>query len=92
MAGQEHVVGHCQRPGGFHLSAGSNIVFLFTCNAAFAHVILHDKLHVFGIHLGSVLCVVGSNYYCFACSTGMNVTSLVWNLATEPVMFFGSHN
>jgi len=55
------------------------------CSAALAHVILHEKLHTFGL-LGCVLCVVGSITIVLHAPQEQEIDSVlqVWNLATEP--------
>jgi hypothetical protein len=54
-------------------------------SAALAHVILHEKLHTFGL-LGCVLCVVGSITIVLHAPQEQEIDSVlqVWNLATEP--------
>lgn len=60
------------------------IIFLF-CSAVLAHIILREKLHIFGI-LGCVLCVVGSTTIVLHAPQEREIESVieVWDLATEP--------
>ena len=55
------------------------------CSAVLAHVILKEKLHIFGM-LGCVLCVVGSTTIVLHAPPEREIESVieVWNLATEP--------
>ncbi|XP_068661612.1 probable magnesium transporter NIPA3 isoform X2 [Aristolochia californica] len=54
-------------------------------SAALAHVILRERLHIFGI-LGCVLCVVGSTTIVLHAPQEREIESVkeVWDLATEP--------
>eukprot|EP00262_Sarcandra_glabra_P003740 TRINITY_DN14521_c0_g2_i2.p1 TRINITY_DN14521_c0_g2~~TRINITY_DN14521_c0_g2_i2.p1 ORF type:complete len:347 (+),score=48.40 TRINITY_DN14521_c0_g2_i2:290-1330(+) len=54
-------------------------------SAALAHIILREKLHVFGI-LGCILCVVGSTTIVLHAPQEREIESVkeVWDLATEP--------
>lgn len=54
-------------------------------SAALAHVILQERLNVFGI-LGCVLCIVGSTTIVLHAPQEREIVSVkeVWNLATEP--------
>ncbi|XP_010256349.1 PREDICTED: probable magnesium transporter NIPA4 [Nelumbo nucifera] len=54
-------------------------------SAALAHIILRERLHVFGI-LGCVLCVVGSTTIVLHAPQERQIESVkeVWDLATEP--------
>ncbi|XP_054803146.1 probable magnesium transporter NIPA3 isoform X2 [Prosopis cineraria] len=54
-------------------------------SAALAHIILREKLHVFGI-LGCVLCVVGSTTIVLHAPQEQQINSVieVWELAMEP--------
>ncbi|XP_010272562.1 PREDICTED: probable magnesium transporter NIPA4 [Nelumbo nucifera] len=54
-------------------------------SAALAHIILREKLHIFGI-LGCVLCVVGSTTIVLHAPQEREIESVkeVWDLATEP--------
>ncbi|XP_057978009.1 probable magnesium transporter NIPA4 isoform X4 [Malania oleifera] len=54
-------------------------------SAALAHIILRERLHVFGI-LGCVLCVVGSTTIVLHAPQERGIESVkeVWDLATEP--------
>ncbi|WVZ81497.1 hypothetical protein U9M48_028868 [Paspalum notatum var. saurae] len=55
--------------------------------AVLAHVMLREKLHIFGI-LGCVLCVVGSTTIVLHAPPEREIESVteVWDLATEPVV------
>ncbi|XP_052179786.1 probable magnesium transporter NIPA4 [Diospyros lotus] len=55
-------------------------------SAALAHVMLKEKLHIFGI-LGCALCVVGSTTIVLHAPQEREIESVteVWDLATEPV-------
>ncbi|XP_042438624.1 probable magnesium transporter NIPA4 [Zingiber officinale] len=55
-------------------------------SAVLAHIILQEKLHVFGI-LGCALCVVGSTMIVLHAPQERDIESVkeVWDLATEPV-------
>lgn len=55
------------------------------CSAALAHIILREKLHIFGI-LGCVLCVVGSTTIVLHAPQERQIESVieVWELAMEP--------
>ncbi|KAG6780175.1 hypothetical protein POTOM_013029 [Populus tomentosa] len=66
---------------------GLNI--LLVCSAALAHIILREKLHIFGI-LGCVLCVVGSTTIVLHAPQEREIESVkeVWDLATEPAFLF----
>ena len=65
----------------------SLILFFFymDLSAVLAHIILREKLHVFGI-LGCALCVVGSTTIVLHAPQEQEIDSVleVWNLATEP--------
>ncbi|XP_051146518.1 probable magnesium transporter NIPA4 [Andrographis paniculata] len=54
-------------------------------SAVLAHIILEEKLHIFGI-LGCVLCVVGSTTIVLHApqESGIESVKEVWDLATEP--------
>ncbi|XP_072970690.1 probable magnesium transporter NIPA4 [Typha angustifolia] len=54
-------------------------------SAALAHIILRERLHIFGI-LGCVLCVVGSTTIVLHAPQEREIESVteVWDLATEP--------
>lgn len=58
---------------------------MLSCSAALAHVILREKLHIFGI-LGCVLCVVGSTTIVLHAPQEREIESVteVWDLAMEP--------
>ncbi|KAK6939778.1 Magnesium transporter NIPA [Dillenia turbinata] len=74
---------HCVIVSLFSLVMGANT--LVCCSAALAHVILQEKLHIFGI-LGCVLCVVGSTTIVLHAPPEREIESVieVWDLATEP--------
>ncbi|THG03899.1 hypothetical protein TEA_016399 [Camellia sinensis var. sinensis] len=61
------------------------ITFGYDSSAALAHVILGEKLHIFGI-LGCALCVVGSTTIVLHAPQERAIESVteVWDLATEP--------
>ncbi|KAL3737076.1 hypothetical protein ACJRO7_025925 [Eucalyptus globulus] len=63
------------------LNANSGIF----CSAALAHIILREKLHIFGV-LGCILCVVGSTTIVLHAPPEREIESVkeVWDLATEP--------
>ncbi|KDO47802.1 hypothetical protein CISIN_1g019052mg [Citrus sinensis] len=56
-------------------------------SAALAHIILRERLHIFGI-LGCILCVVGSTTIVLHAPAEREIESVieVWNLATEPAL------
>ena len=58
---------------------------MFYCSAVLAHIILKEKLHIFGI-LGCALCVVGSTTIVLHAPQEREIESVkeVWDLATEP--------
>ncbi|KAK4764850.1 hypothetical protein SAY86_025940 [Trapa natans] len=58
-------------------------------SAALAHIILRERLHIFGI-LGCVLCVVGSTTIVLHAPQEREIESVkeVWDLATEPAFMF----
>ncbi|XP_042515052.1 probable magnesium transporter NIPA4 isoform X1 [Macadamia integrifolia] len=58
-------------------------------SAVLAHIILREKLHIFGI-LGCVLCVVGSTTIVLHAPQEQEIESVtqVWDLATEPAFLF----
>ena len=57
-------------------------------SASLAHIILREKLHMFGI-LGCILCVVGSITIVLHAPQERQIESVaeVWNLATEPGLY-----
>jgi len=59
--------------------------FNLSCSAVLAHIILRERLHIFGI-LGCVLCVVGSTTIVLHAPQEREIESVteVWDLATEP--------
>lgn len=61
------------------------LTIILSCSAALAHVILREKLHIFGI-LGCVLCVVGSTTIVLHAPQEREIESVaeVWDLAMEP--------
>lgn len=58
---------------------------LLFCSAALAHIILREKLHIFGV-LGCILCVVGSTTIVLHAPQEREIESVkeVWDLAMEP--------
>ena len=58
---------------------------MLSSSAALAHIILREKLHIFGI-LGCILCVVGSTTIVLHAPQEQEMESVkeVWDLATEP--------
>lgn len=62
---------------------------MLSCSAVLAHIILNEKLHIFGI-LGCALCVVGSITIVLHAPQEREIESVieVWNLATEPGTLF----
>ncbi|GAB2283563.1 hypothetical protein Dimus_018069 [Dionaea muscipula] len=58
-------------------------------SAILAHIILKEKLHIFGI-VGCLLCVVGSTTIVLYAPPEREIESVidVWNLATEPGFLF----
>ncbi|XP_019264788.1 PREDICTED: probable magnesium transporter NIPA3 isoform X2 [Nicotiana attenuata] len=54
-------------------------------SAALAHMILGEKLHIFGM-VGCVLCIVGSTTICLHAPQERQIESVkeLWDLATEP--------
>ncbi|KAL7157341.1 hypothetical protein ABFS83_02G071700 [Erythranthe nasuta] len=58
-------------------------------SAVLAHIILQEKLHIFGI-LGCALCVVGSTTIVLHAPQEREIESVreVWDLATEPAFLF----
>lgn len=59
--------------------------YLLFSSAVLAHVMLREKLHIFGI-LGCALCVVGSTTIVLHAPPEREIESVteVWDLATEP--------
>lgn len=57
----------------------------FICSAVLAHIILRERLHIFGI-LGCALCVVGSTTIVLHAPQERAIESVteVWDLAMEP--------
>ena len=55
------------------------------CSAVLAHLMLNEKLNVFGI-LGCVLCIVGSMTIVLHAPEEREIVSLlqVWNMALQP--------
>ncbi|CAM8968963.1 unnamed protein product [Rhodiola kirilowii] len=58
-------------------------------SAVLAHIILRERLHIFGI-LGCILCVVGSTTIVLHAPQEREIESVkeVWELATEPAFLF----
>jgi hypothetical protein len=74
-----------------HFCASTLCKFWFvmlSCSAALAHIILRERLHIFGV-LGCVLCVVGSTTIVLHAPQEREIESVpeVWDLAMDP----GSH-
>ncbi|KAG5100613.1 hypothetical protein JHK82_045665 [Glycine max] len=67
-------------------SGGYSYLYEPLC-AALAHIILRERLHIFGI-LGCVLCVVGSTTIVLHAPQEREIESVseVWDLAMEPAM------
>ncbi|KAJ9675609.1 hypothetical protein PVL29_024502 [Vitis rotundifolia] len=65
------------------------LIAMLCCSAVLAHIILREKLHIFGI-LGCVLCVVGSTTIVLHAPQERGIESVkeVWDLATEPAFLF----
>lgn len=61
---------------------------MISCSAVLAHIILRERLHIFGI-LGCVLCVVGSTTIVLHAPQEREIESVteVWQMAMEPGMF-----
>ncbi|CAI0439437.1 unnamed protein product [Linum tenue] len=59
------------------------------CSAVLAHIILRERLHIFGV-LGCALCVVGSITIVLHAPQEREIESVieVWDLATEPAFLF----
>jgi hypothetical protein len=55
------------------------------CSAVLAHIMLNERLNIFGI-LGCVLCIVGSLTIVLHAPEEREITSLlqVWNMALQP--------
>ncbi|KAH9685285.1 putative magnesium transporter [Citrus sinensis] len=64
-----------------------SIIIRHDGDAALAHIILRERLHIFGI-LGCILCVVGSTTIVLHAPAEREIESVieVWNLATEPAL------
>ncbi|THU68796.1 hypothetical protein C4D60_Mb08t07610 [Musa balbisiana] len=62
---------------------------MITSGAVLAHIILRERLHIFGI-LGCALCVVGSTTIVLHAPQEREIESVteVWDLATEPAFLF----
>ncbi|KAF9608511.1 hypothetical protein IFM89_009877 [Coptis chinensis] len=62
-----------------------SIIIRHESNAVLAHIILRERLHIFGV-LGCVLCVVGSTTIVLHAPQEQMIESVaeVWDLATEP--------
>lgn len=60
-------------------------IIMISCSAALAHIILRERLHIFGI-LGCVLCVVGSTTIVLHAPQEREIESVteVWQMAMEP--------
>lgn len=68
-----------------HIHCVLTILWHVMCSAALAHIILRERLNIFGI-LGCVLCVVGSTTIVLHAPQEREIESVkeVWDLATEP--------
>ncbi|CAA0838999.1 Probable magnesium transporter NIPA4 [Striga hermonthica] len=66
-----------------------SIIIRHDAIAILAHIILQEKLHIFGI-LGCALCVVGSTAIVLHAPHERDIQSVkeVWDLATEPAFLF----
>lgn len=64
-------------------------MYLYIFSAVLAHIILRERLHIFGI-LGCILCVVGSTTIVLHAPQEREIESVkeVWELATEPGYHF----
>ena len=61
------------------------LINVLSCSAVLAHIILRERLHIFGI-LGCALCVVGSTTIVLHAPQERPIESVteVWDLAMEP--------
>lgn len=61
------------------------LIIITFCSAVLAHIILRERLHIFGI-LGCALCVVGSTTIVLHAPQEREIESVaeVWALAMEP--------
>ncbi|CAL8998167.1 unnamed protein product [Prunus brigantina] len=61
------------------------LIIILSCSAVLAHIILRERLHIFGI-LGCALCVVGSTTIVLHAPQERGIESVteVWDLAMEP--------
>ena len=61
---------------------------MMSCSAVLAHIILRERLHIFGI-LGCILCVVGSTTIVLHAPQEREIESVteVWQMAMEPGNF-----
>jgi hypothetical protein len=64
------------------------VLTYFSYSAVLAHIMLKERLHIFGM-LGCVLCVVGSTTIVLHAPQEREIESVaeVWDLATEPGTF-----
>lgn len=65
---------------------------ILSCSAVLAHIILRERLHIFGI-LGCVLCVVGSTSIVLHAPQEREIESVteVWDLAMDPGDCLSTH-
>lgn len=61
------------------------MIIILSCSAVLAHIILRERLHIFGV-LGCVLCVVGSTSIVLHAPQEREIESVteVWDLAMDP--------
>ncbi|XP_064992128.1 probable magnesium transporter NIPA4 isoform X1 [Musa acuminata AAA Group] len=74
----------------FHCFFSPLVINIYLCySAVLAHIILRERLHIFGI-LGCALCVVGSTTIVLHAPQEREIESVteVWDLATEPAFLF----
>lgn len=69
------------------------LIIILSCSAVLAHIILRERLHIFGI-LGCALCVVGSTTIVLHAPQERGIESVteVWDLAMEPGNWFILYN
>ncbi|RXH73518.1 hypothetical protein DVH24_016340 [Malus domestica] len=63
------------------------LIVILSCSAVLAHIILRERLHIFGV-LGCALCVVGSTTIVLHAPQERMIESVteVWDLAMEPAL------
>ncbi|KAK4476835.1 hypothetical protein RD792_015995 [Penstemon davidsonii] len=76
------------RQGMYNVFFGSGASHIY-CSAVLAHIILRERLHIFGV-LGCALCVVGSTTIVLHAPQEREIESVreVWDLAFEPAFMF----